>query len=78
MDRVLFSGDLPTELYSYIVKKQRTRNYTEDPVEQCPRCGAAMVLRTGRTTGALFYGCPSFPGCRGYKPFEKQASENNF
>jgi len=34
----------------------------------CPRCGAAMVLRTakrGPRAGSRFYGCSTFPRCRG-------------
>jgi ssDNA-binding Zn-finger/Zn-ribbon topoisomerase 1 len=34
----------------------------------CPICGKPMVWRTarrGRTVGSQFWGCPSFPACRG-------------
>lgn len=34
----------------------------------CPKCGKAMVLRTARQgsrSGSQFYGCSSFPKCRG-------------
>jgi len=34
----------------------------------CPRCGASMVLRTakrGTNAGGHFWGCSSFPKCRG-------------
>jgi restriction system protein len=34
----------------------------------CPRCGAPMVLRTARrgaNTGEQFYGCSTYPQCRG-------------
>lgn len=34
----------------------------------CPRCGSTMVLRTARTgpnAGGQFWGCPSYPNCRG-------------
>lgn len=30
---------------------------------KCPRCGAAMALRTGPR--GEFYGCSSYPTCRG-------------
>ena len=33
----------------------------------CPRCGAALILRTakkGPYTGKQFYGCSNFPGCK--------------
>ncbi|WP_454827902.1 restriction endonuclease [Pseudoxanthomonas wuyuanensis] len=31
----------------------------------CPRCGATMVQRTNRSTASTFWGCPTFPACRG-------------
>ncbi len=34
---------------------------------QCPRCGAAMILRTaksGARAGELFWGCAAYPKCR--------------
>jgi micrococcal nuclease len=31
----------------------------------CPRCGAAMVKRPNRRTGVEFWGCSTFPACRG-------------
>ena len=37
----------------------------------CPRCGAGMVLRTARkgaNQGNQFWGCPTFPKCRGVVP----------
>jgi len=37
-------------------------------VPQCPRCGSPMVLRTatrGANAGEKFWGCSTYPGCRG-------------
>ena len=31
----------------------------------CPRCSSPMVLRTARETGDQFYGCSTYPRCRG-------------
>jgi len=31
----------------------------------CPRCGDTMLRRTNKTTKAAFWGCASFPKCRG-------------
>lgn len=31
----------------------------------CPRCGSAMVERTNRRANSTFWGCTSFPKCRG-------------
>ena len=42
----------------------------ENPPD-CPRCGAGMVLRTARrgtNEGNQFWGCPTFPKCRGVVP----------
>ena len=38
-----------------------------EPAKTCPRCGAALVLRTakkGENAGKQFYGCSAFPKCR--------------
>ncbi len=37
----------------------------------CPSCGTGMVLRSarkGRSAGSQFWGCPSYPVCRGTRP----------
>lgn len=34
----------------------------------CPKCGATMVRRTPRAGGAAFFGCSTFPKCRGTRP----------
>ena len=31
----------------------------------CPKCGSVMVLRTNRTTKKPFWGCGSYPRCKG-------------
>lgn len=31
----------------------------------CPTCGAEMRVRTNRSTGSRFWGCSTFPDCRG-------------
>jgi restriction system protein len=31
----------------------------------CPKCGIEMIKRTNRKTGDAFWGCPSFPKCKG-------------
>lgn len=44
---------------------------TEEPT--CPRCGTAMIRRTakqGSNAGAAFWGCASFPKCRGVRELE--------
>jgi restriction system protein len=42
------------------------------PPPECPRCGKQMIARQarrGRTPGAMFWGCPGFPDCRGTREF---------
>ena len=34
-------------------------------VPKCPHCGGDMVLRHRRSDGAAFYGCRSYPRCKG-------------
>ena len=38
-----------------------------DDVPACPRCGAPMVRRTRKSDGGTFWGCSSFPKCRGIR-----------
>ena len=38
------------------------------PICPNPGCGKEMIPRTGRH--GRFWGCPRFPSCRGYRPFE--------
>lgn len=33
----------------------------------CPRCGQIMVLRTSRKNGNQFWGCSTYPKCKGMK-----------
>ena len=37
----------------------------EGDAPACPYCGGRMVLRTRKKDGAKFYGCESYPTCRG-------------
>ena len=36
----------------------------------CPHCGAPLVLRQNRQTGALFTGCSAYPGCAFSEPHD--------
>jgi restriction system protein len=45
------------------VKTQAATRLRES--ESCPRCGATLVERTNRQSGARFLACPKFPACRG-------------
>jgi hypothetical protein len=52
------------------------RGMSGDPIEPrsselaCPQCGASMVRRKRRLDRAEFWGCPTFPRCRGTRPLE--------
>ncbi|MDH5822698.1 restriction endonuclease [Luteimonas sp. RD2P54] len=53
--------ELPTRIEPVIQSNQ-----TASPaVPECPRCGAQMVERRNRSNGDLFWGCATYPGCRG-------------
>jgi hypothetical protein len=44
---------------------------TEITIPACPKCGSVMVLRTvnkGEHQGKQFYGCSTYPKCRGVLP----------
>ncbi len=51
--------------------RQVPRNFKQDQSDQipiCPVCGSLMVLRTarsGRSAGKQFWGCSTYPDCRG-------------
>jgi restriction system protein len=63
------------------IPKKTTRSEPRHPLqsatstgpksENCPQCGAEMVLRTakqGANAGQRFWGCSTFPKCKGTKP----------
>lgn len=55
--------------------KQSDKEVTSvaDDAVICPRCGAAMILRTakkGDNVGKQFWGCTAFPKCRGVLEFK--------
>jgi len=46
---------------------------TTESTPACPRCGEAMVRRMakqGRNAGKPFWGCPTYPKCRGTVPID--------
>jgi DNA topoisomerase IA len=55
---------------NYVPKQ---KNIAESTDKKCPKCGKAMLLRTGAY--GKFYGCSGYPGCRTiekFKPEEKK------
>lgn len=57
---------------------QKRKQDQSNPTDQtdlsppkCPSCGALMALRTaksGKNTGSQFWGCTSYPSCKGTQP----------
>ncbi len=62
-------GDVPGPLISFIDVQERRRDYVKESVPQCDQCGAQMVTRTSRATGAPFWGC-STRACPGKRPYD--------
>ena len=60
--------DYMTMFYDHLTSVINTTNETgivnELPEKLCPLCGKPMVVRRSRF-GKLFYGCSSYPACRG-------------
>jgi four helix bundle suffix protein len=54
--------------------RQRRKDHSDqpDPASQsCPQCGGIMALRTakaGKSPGSQFWGCTSYPECKGTLP----------
>lgn len=49
-------------------------DYSEEKQVLCPKCGAPMVLRTvkkGNRAGEKFYGCSTYPKCRGMAEYHE-------
>lgn len=47
------------------------RNSRAESVPLCPKCGAGMLVRTARkgsNIGEKFWGCSTYPACRGIRP----------
>ncbi len=52
-------------------EESESGNANREAAPACPRCGEPMVLRTSRRgtgTGSQFWGCTTFPRCRGTRP----------
>ena len=45
--------------------KKRHAAVREGEVPRCPYCGGEMILRKRKGDGRSFYGCKSYPACRG-------------
>ena len=65
----LVAGNQLLKLVSSVQNNQKViESDNVNPVPSCPKCGKEMVLRTaknGKFAGREFWGCTSFPDCRG-------------
>lgn len=73
----LVDGDALLELVKQAQGQQAAAQSSPAVVEMisappaCPQCQSPMVLRTsqkGSNAGSKFWGCPTFPRCRGTRP----------
>ena len=39
-------------------------HHSSSTIPMCPKCNVAMVLRTRKSDGGKFWGCPNYPKCR--------------
>lgn len=61
-----------------IIDRAQPRSIQEKKIlsmtgQLCPKCGSLMVMRTakqGANAGKFFWGCPSYPQCRGIVPID--------
>ena len=64
-----YSEQLATER---LRQRRKDRTDQPDPASQsCPQCGGIMALRTakaGKSPGSQFWGCTSYPECKGTLP----------
>lgn len=42
---------------------------SDSPGVSCPRCGSVMVLRKARKGASSFFGCSTYPKCKGTAPY---------
>jgi four helix bundle suffix protein len=67
-----YSEQLATERLRQRRKDRSDQSNQTDPASQsCPQCGGIMALRTakaGKFPGSQFWGCTSYPECKGTLP----------
>lgn len=65
-------GEVPLELEEFVIESPRKRN---TPIKvKCPICGSQMQIKESRT-GNLFWGCMTFPRCRGTRRLDEVDEE---
>lgn len=50
------------------VSSRKEPRLEAEAIPRCPRCTTTMVRRTNRANGEAFWGCSSYPRCRGTRP----------
>jgi restriction system protein len=53
---------------------QTQASVASETTPPCPKCGKKMPLRANRRTNEQFWGCMSYPGCRGTRQLAESAS----
>jgi restriction system protein len=68
-------GGYSEQLATERLRRRRDQTARADPADPkppaCPQCGGLMALRTAKTgnrTGSQFWGCTSYPECKGTTP----------
>ncbi len=68
--RVLIATNVATPVVPPKSEPHRSAGSTIDALPACPKCGSPMVqriARSGTNAGKTFWGCSTFPACRGIR-----------
>lgn len=81
--RVVVINDLTDKIVWSSKRVHRTKNFLQNirarcrlayratgNVVRCPRCDGYMVIRENKASGNEFYGCSTFPLCKGSKQID--------
>jgi restriction system protein len=60
------AGPRPAPVAAAAVRRAAPVELVNTP--DCPQCGTGMIMRTNKKTGEPFWGCSSYPRCRGTMP----------
>jgi restriction system protein len=62
-----------TALLEMVLSVQTAPAAPAETTPTCPRCGKKMQLRANRRTNERFWGCASYPSCRGIRELAERA-----
>lgn len=69
--RALIASNVATPLVKPSSEPNRSAGSITYQAPACPRCGSPMaqrVAKSGSNAGKVFWGCTTFPACRGIRP----------